>query len=103
MQMQADFVGAEIIRPKMIETTSAGAAFLAGLGVGFWSNLEEIKKVWEVDREFKPMIAESQRRERMKHWHEAVQRTLWSDKKTKTKTKTSSTKTRSRSKVRKKK
>lgn len=74
MQMQADFLGAEIIRPKMIETTSAGAAYLAGLGVGFWSGLDEIKKVWEVEREFKPELGEKLRKQRLQKWRLAIAR-----------------------------
>ncbi len=94
MQMQSNFLGAEIIRPKMIETTSAGAAFLAGLGVGFWKNLDEIQKIWAIDREFKPKLNETQRKERLKNWSTAIGRARWtpeapkkSKKKTATKTK----------------
>ena len=52
--MQADILGIRILRPKIIETTSLGAAYLAGLKVGFWKNTAEIKKFWAVDTVFKP-------------------------------------------------
>jgi len=74
MQIQADFLGVKCVRPKMIETTSAGAAFMAGLGVGYWKNLGDVKKVWREDREFKPALSEKLRRERLNRWQDAVTR-----------------------------
>ncbi len=74
MQIQADYLGVTCIRPHVIETTSAGAAFMAGLGVGFWKNLAEIKNIWQKDREFKPAISSKARTLRLKQWQSAVKR-----------------------------
>ncbi|EAZ81380.1 glycerol kinase GlpK [Algoriphagus machipongonensis] len=74
MQFQADLLDCEIKRPKIIETTAIGAAFLAGLAVGFWKNQEEIQSLWESDRNFQPDM-DSQKREKLLHfWHKAVER-----------------------------
>ena len=54
MQFQADVVGADVIRPRVTETTAMGACYLAGLAVGYWSSIDEIKKQWQVDACFKP-------------------------------------------------
>ena len=54
LQFQADLLGIPVVRPAITETTSLGAAFLAGLAVGFWKNLEEIQTQWKVDKEFHP-------------------------------------------------
>ena len=74
MQLQADFLGVAIDRPKMIETTSAGAAFLAGLGVGFWSGTQEIEQIWQADRSFKPGTTTAQRKKRLEGWNRAIRR-----------------------------
>lgn len=74
MQMQSEFLRAPIVRPKMIETTVAGAAYLAGLGVGLWSNVDEIKKIWQVDREFSPGFNADQQQARLKSWHRAIRK-----------------------------
>lgn len=74
MQLQANYLGQNIIRPEMIETTSLGAAYMAGLGAGVWKNLNEIKKVWNIDKEFKKHMSEPQRKERLKSWHRAIDR-----------------------------
>ncbi|WP_296704620.1 glycerol kinase GlpK [Algoriphagus sp.] len=74
MQFQADLLGCEIKRPKIIETTAIGAAFLAGLAVGFWKSQDEIQSLWESDRNFHPKM-DSEKREKMLHfWHKAVER-----------------------------
>lgn len=75
MQMQSDFMGTKVTRPQMIETTSIGAAYLAGLGVGFWSSTQEIKKVWKVDRLFEPGLSPSSRKRRLESWQAALKRT----------------------------
>jgi glycerol kinase len=75
MQMQADFLGVKCIRPKLIETTSAGAAYMAGLGAGIWKSLDEIKRIWKQDAEFAPKTKEKDRRVRLKLWQQAVART----------------------------
>jgi glycerol kinase len=74
MQMQSNFLGARCIRPAVIETTSAGAAFMAGLGAGIWKDFSEIKKVWTQDRDFGPRISEKERKDRLKLWQDAVAR-----------------------------
>ncbi len=74
MQLQADYLGVTCVRPKIIETTVAGAAFLAGLGVGLWQDTKEIEKIWQHDREFSPAATKSQREARLKKWNLAVKR-----------------------------
>ncbi len=74
MQMQADFLGVPVERPVQTESTVLGAAFLAGLGVGFWRDLNEIKKVWVSDRQFKPNLAAAARKAKVSEWHQAVAR-----------------------------
>ena len=73
MQLQADYLGTDVIRPKNIESTSIGAAYLAGLGVGFWK-IEDLKKIWKVDHEFTPRLSEKVRDERLAQWRSAVAR-----------------------------
>ena len=74
MTIQADYLGREIIRPKVIETTVAGACFLAGLGVGIWKDTEALAKVWRVDQRFPSRMATGQRRRRLESWQQAVNR-----------------------------
>ena len=74
MQLQANYLGRKIIRPQVIETTAAGACFLAGLGVGLWSSTTDIAKVWGVDREFKVALSPKKRAERWQSWQTAVAR-----------------------------
>lgn len=74
MQLQADYLGVEVVRPKMIATTSAGAAYLAGLGAGVFSDLDEVKKIWKVDKTFRPKISREEREKRLEHWALAVKR-----------------------------
>ena len=74
MQLQADYLGIEVVRPKMIETTSAGAAYLAGLGAGLFGSKEEIKRVWKVDRTYRPKISDDERAARLVRWQAAVKR-----------------------------
>jgi glycerol kinase len=76
MQMQADFLGVSVQRPQNIESTSLGAAFMAGLGVGLWSSKEEIKKNWKLDREFQPVMKPPARKQRLLEWNRAIERTL---------------------------
>ena len=73
MQVQADISNAPLNRPKCVETTAMGAAYLAGLAVGYWKNEEEIRKNWIVDRRFLPEISEIDRKKRMKGWRKAVE------------------------------
>jgi glycerol kinase len=74
MQFQADIMQVPVVRPKVIETTALGAAFLAGLAVGFWSDLSEIENVWQTDRIFEPSMPESEVASRRARWSEALQR-----------------------------
>lgn len=74
MQMQADYMGTSVTRPKQIETTSIGAGYLAGLGVGFWPSLEEIKRIWMVDQEFKAHMSNKSRKDRLALWQAAVKK-----------------------------
>ncbi|MFC2408141.1 MAG: glycerol kinase GlpK [Prevotella histicola] len=76
MQHQADLLGITVVRPKITETTALGAAYLAGLAVGFWNNIDEIKNQWQVERTFEP-IADSEKIEAAKSgWADAIGRTL---------------------------
>ncbi len=75
MQMQADFLGVPCVRPAIIETTSAGAAFMAGLGVGLWKTESDIRRIWKAQRAFLPRLrARGERAERLRLWREAVTR-----------------------------
>ena len=75
MQLQADYLGRKLIRPRVIETTVAGACFLAGLGTGLWSSTGDIAKVWQADREFRVNLSAPKRRRRIDAWQSAVART----------------------------
>ncbi len=72
MQIQSDLFGFKIIRPKTLETTALGAAYLAGLAVGFWENTEEIQKQWQIDREFEPKLDQEKVKEMLHYWNKAV-------------------------------
>ncbi|MFC4638299.1 glycerol kinase GlpK [Deinococcus hohokamensis] len=74
MQFQADILGVPVVRPRVTETTALGAAYLAGLAVGYWQGTEEITRQWQVDRTFEPQMAESERAHLMAQWRRAVQR-----------------------------
>jgi glycerol kinase len=76
MQIQADVLGRRLIRPRVIETTVAGACYLAGLGVGVWRSPADIKKIWQAEREFAVEMSASARRKRQASWDSALQRTL---------------------------
>ena len=72
MQTQADLIGAPVKRPCCIETTAMGAAYLAGLSVGYWKNKEDVLKNWAVDRTMEPSITQEERKQRIKGWKKAV-------------------------------
>ena len=74
MQLQADYLGREIVRPKVIETTAAGACFLAGLGVGLWRDVDAIAKVWRAETTFPSRMGPGPRRRRLEAWRVAVNR-----------------------------
>ncbi|HET6439461.1 MAG TPA: glycerol kinase GlpK [Anaeromyxobacter sp.] len=73
MQFQADLLDVPVVRPRMIETTALGAAFLAGLAVGFWRSREEIRRTWRVGRRFLPRMKPSEREVFLSRWRRAVQ------------------------------
>ena len=75
MQFQADLVGVDVVRPKITETTALGAAYLAGLAVGFWHTQEEIASLWATQRSFVPMLSKSEAEIRLATWRHAVERT----------------------------
>jgi glycerol kinase len=76
MQLQADILGVPVVRPVVTETTALGAAYAAGLAVGFWKSLQELKKNWRADKQWEPRWSEEQRQEGYQGWKKAVQRTL---------------------------
>ena len=76
MQTQADISDAPVLRPACVETTAMGAAYLAGLAVGYWAGTEEIRKNWCVDRRFTPNISVSLREKRIRGWKKAVECSL---------------------------
>ena len=72
MQFQADILGVPVVRPKVLETTALGAAYLAGLSVGFWKDPQELLANWQKDRVFTPVMPRDQAAERMLQWQKAV-------------------------------
>ena len=72
MQTQADISHSPVLRPRCVETTAMGAAYLAGLAVGFWKDIDEIRANWDVDREFSPDITPEERAGRLDGWQKAV-------------------------------
>jgi glycerol kinase len=80
MQFQADLLGADVFRPRCIETTGLGAAYLAGLAVGFWESLDDIRANWAVDRVFHPQMEEARRKALIRGWDKAVRcALLWGE------------------------
>ena len=76
MQMQSDILGAEVVRPRIAETTSLGAAYAAGLAIGFWPGLDSLRQQWQVDKVWRPQIGETERVQGYTGWQKAVERTL---------------------------
>ena len=84
MQFQSDILNTEVLRPKVTETTALGAAYLAGLAVGYWSSkedviwkdIDEIRMQWQVDQTFTPVLDEDKVRKELDGWHDAVGRVL---------------------------
>jgi len=76
MQFQADILGVPVVRPKVVETTALGAAYLAGLAVGFWKNPESIAKAWGLDRRFSPGMPAARREALYTGWKKAVARAM---------------------------
>ena len=76
MQFQSNILGIPVVRPKITETTALGAAYLAGLAVGFWKDIDEIKSQWQVERSFNPVPENDEIKNAKEGWKDAVQRTL---------------------------
>ena len=74
MQFQSDIFRGKVIRPKVLETTALGAAYLAGLAVGFWKNTDELQKQWSIDKVFEPKMDKHRANKQLKQWHKAVER-----------------------------
>ena len=80
MQFQADILGVPVIRPKVAETTSLGAAYAAGLATGFWAEIEDLRKNWVEDKRWEPQMDDAARAEAYRFWKKAVERTFgWLD------------------------
>lgn len=80
MQFQADILDTDVLRPECIETTALGAAYLAGLAVGFWKDKDEIRQNWTLSRTFTPSMDEERRSKLLAGWHKAVGRSFsWAD------------------------
>lgn len=76
MQFQSDVLNVQVDRPEVIETTALGAAYLAGIAVGYWKDREEVAKNWAVSRNFQPKMEEEKREELLKGWHKAINRSM---------------------------
>jgi glycerol kinase len=76
MQFQADLLGVPVVRPKVLETTALGAAYLAGLTVNLWRTREEIARHWKLDRRFEPRMERGRAQALLERWREAVRRAL---------------------------
>jgi glycerol kinase len=74
MQIQADVLGINVVRPKNAEATVLGAAYLAGIAVGYWPNKEAIARQWQMDRVFKPQMNDATRKKVRETWHKALGR-----------------------------
>ncbi len=80
MQFQADILGIPVVRPKVVETTALGAAYAAGLAVGVWRDLDELRTHWREDRRFEPRMSQDERERRCRMWGKAIDRSLgWVD------------------------
>ena len=74
MQIQADILGREVVRPAVLETTALGAAYLAGLAVGFWNDQDDVRRNWREDRRFRPQMSEERREAMYAGWQKALAR-----------------------------
>ena len=75
MQFQSDIVNTKVVRPTMVETTALGAAYLAGLAVGFWKDIDELRSKWQIDQVFEPAVKEDQRSQWIQGWERAIKAT----------------------------
>jgi glycerol kinase len=76
MQFQADLLGIPVVRPRITETTALGAAFAAGLSVGFWESMEQLTDLWEEDRRWSPEMENAERQRKIRFWKKAVNRSF---------------------------
>jgi glycerol kinase len=74
MQFQSDMLGIPLVRPKVTETTALGAACLAGLGVGFWKNTQELEELWQREKTFQPAMDAAEAARLKREWRKAVSR-----------------------------
>jgi glycerol kinase len=72
MQFQSDILDVNVVRPEIIETTALGAAYLAGLAVGFWRSPEDIRSYWVADKTYSPVMEQAERDRLVKGWNRAV-------------------------------
>jgi glycerol kinase len=80
MQFQADILGVPVIRPKVVETTALGAAYAAGLAVGFWKDLGELSANWSEDKRWEPTMDKAEQDRQMRLWRKAVTKSMdWVD------------------------
>ena len=80
MQFQADILDVPVVRPVVAETTALGAAYAAGLAVGFWSTLDELRDNWQEDKRWTPSMDDAERDRLLRNWKKAVTKTLdWVD------------------------
>jgi glycerol kinase len=80
MQLQADILGVPVVRPVVAETTALGAAYAAGLAVGFWKDLDSLRQHWKADRQWEPRWSAARREEAYAGWQKAVERSFgWVD------------------------
>ena len=73
MQFQSDMMNTKVLRPVVTETTALGAAYLAGLAVGYWNSIEDIQQQWKIDKSFESNMGEEERERLTNEWHRAVQ------------------------------
>ena len=74
MQFQADLLGVPVVRPQVLETTALGAAYLAGLAVGFWKNKRDIDSQWKADATFTSVMKNAERETKIRRWERALER-----------------------------
>ncbi|MEB0014634.1 FGGY-family carbohydrate kinase, partial [Glaciimonas sp. Cout2] len=80
MQFQADILGVSVVRPVVAETTALGAAYAAGLAVGFWNDLDELRANWQEDARWEPQLDVAERDRLLRNWKKAVTKSLdWVD------------------------
>ncbi|HKB43366.1 MAG TPA: glycerol kinase GlpK [Chitinophagaceae bacterium] len=80
MQFQSDILNCKVVRPKITETTALGAAYLAGLAVGYWKNIDDIQHQWQIDKEFSPAMDDKKRIELLNGWQRAVKASInWAE------------------------